>query len=161
MTPLALAVAAPAATGGWFVAVAAIITGVGGLSGLTALLLVASQRRKNDAETRKHSADGATALTNAAVGLIKPLEERLTRAESDNRDLRRKCTAQERRSTEQGAEIRRQRGEIRTLLAILQRIRDAVSAPAATTDPAQTVTVVRSLVAHTPDTSHFTTENGR
>lgn len=154
MTALA---AAATQSSGVFVAVAAVVTALGGFSGLTALILVASQRRKNDAETRKHSADGATALTNAAVGLIKPLEERLTRAESDNVDLRRTVAAHERRNVEQGSEIRRYRSEARTLRAVLQRIRDVVAAPAATTDPGQTVTAVRALVADLP---HYT-ENGR
>lgn len=153
----ALAAAATTQSGGVFVAVAAVVTALGGFSGLTALILVASQRRKNDAETRKHSADGATALTNAAVGLIKPLEERLTRAESDNVGLRRTVHAHERRHAEQGGEIRRYRTESRTLRAVLHRIRDVVTAPAAATDPGRAVTAVRDLVADLP---HYT-ENGR
>lgn len=153
----AWAAATTTQSGGVFVAAAAVVTALGGFSGVTALILVASQRRKNDAETRKHSADGATALTNAAVGLIKPLEERLNRAESDNVDLRRAAAAHERRNVEQGVEIRRYRSEARTLRAVLHRIRDVVTAPAATTDPGQAVATVAALVADLP---HYT-ENGR
>jgi hypothetical protein len=145
-----VAAAAPQVSG-WFVVAAATITGIGGLSGLAALLLVASQRRKNDAETRKHANDGATALTNAAVGLIKPLEDRLARSEADNQNLRRDNDAHDRRNRDQGAQLRRQTGELRALRAILARIRDVVTAPAATADPAATIIVVRDLVASTPD----------
>ncbi len=142
------AAATPASGGGWFVILAGLVTAVGGLSGVAALFLVASQRRKNQAETAKYSADGATALTNAAVGLIRPLEDRLGRAEKDNADLRRAAAAHERRNVEQGQTIRAQREEINTLRALLNRIAQLVTAPAATVDPAQTVTAVRDLVPH-------------
>lgn len=144
----ALAAAAQSQSGGLFVIFAGIITALGGASGVAALFLVASQRRKNQAETAKYSADGVTALTSAAVGLIRPLEDRLTRAEKDNADLRRAVAAHDRRNTEQGTEIRAQREQIRTLRALLNRIREVVTAPAATTDPAQTITAVRDLVPH-------------
>jgi hypothetical protein len=147
----AAVLAAAPQTGGWFVVAAATITGIGGLSGLAALLLVASQRRKNDAETRKHANDGATVLTNAAVGLIKPLEDRLTRSEADNQSLRSQALAHDRRNRDQGTQLRRQAGELRALRAIIARIRDVVTAPAATADPAATIIVVRDLVASTPD----------
>jgi hypothetical protein len=153
----ALALAAPApAAGGWLVVVAAVVTALGGSAGLAALALVASQRRKNDAETRKHSADGATALTSAAVGLIKPLEERLARSESDNDALRGQLVVHERRADGQVATIGEQRREIRALRALLARILQVVTAPTATADPASAVGIVRDLV-----TTVDPTENGR
>ena len=148
----------PAAGNGWFVVVAAIVTAVGGGAGLAALLLVASQRRKNYSDAGKSSADGATALTNAAVGLIKPLEERLSRTEDDNRTLRTEVARHERRDVDQEGTIRNLRREVRALRAILKRIRDVVTTPSATGDPAGQVLIVRDLVATIDSPA---TENGR
>lgn len=148
----------PVPNTGWFVVVATIVTAVGGGAGLAALLLVASQRRKNVAEAGKSSADGATALTNAAVGLIKPLEERLSRTEADNVTLRSEVQRHERRDVDQEGTIRNLRREVRILRAILKRIRDVVTTPSATADPAGQVLIVRDLVA-TVDSA--ATEQGR
>lgn len=129
------------------------ITGIGGLSGLVALLLVGSQRRKNNSEAAKNSADGATVLTNMAIGMVKPLEERLGALSDENRDLRIENTGHERRDIDQERQIDRQTKEIKRLRAILRRIRDAVTSPIALHDPAATISVVRELAAVTGDTA--------
>jgi hypothetical protein len=127
------------------------ITGIGGISGLVALLLVGSQRRKNNSEAAKNSADGATVLTNMAIGMVKPLEERLVVLSDENRDLRIQNTGHERRDVDQEKQIDRQNKEIKRLRNILRRIRDAVTSPVALNDPVTTINVVRELAAVTPD----------
>lgn len=151
--------AAPATGGnGLLVIFLGLLTAVGGGAGLAALLLVASQRRKNNSEAGRQAADGATALTNAAVGLIKPLEERLSRTEEDNRTLRGQVAHHERKDVDQDTTIRTLRREVRALRAILRRIRDVVKSPSATADPAGQVLIVRDLVASVDMPA---TENGR
>lgn len=156
MITLAAASAPVGQPGGpWFVVFVCLATAVGGGSGLAALLLITSQRRKNNAEAHKSNNDSAHVLTSAAVGLVKPLEERLQRTEDDNRDLRSTVDRQERRGRQQDTEISRLRRDMRSLRDLLVRITEAVTSSTSTADPAATVSVVRDMVANV-DHPHVT-----
>ena len=145
--------AAPAAAtqpgGVWFLIFAGILTAVGGGSGIAALLLVGSQRRKSRAEGTKNEADGAQAISNAAVGLIKPLEERIERTEAENRSLGKRLRTADQRIEGQASDIAGLRMDVRALRSILRRIATIVAAPAV--DPPAAVSDIRELLA---DHSH-------
>ncbi len=143
------AVAAPAATqpGGnvWFLVFAGIVTAIGGGSGIAALFLVGSQRRKARAEGTKNEADGAQAISNAAVGLIKPLEERIERTESENRSLATRLRKADQRIEGQSMDIAGLRMDVRQLRGILRRIATIVAAAPAADAPA--LADIRELLA--------------
>ena len=141
----------PGQPGGvWFLVFVALMTALGGGGGVTALVLVASQRRKNRAETRKADADGAQAISNAAVGLLKPLEEQIARVERDNRSLQSRLGKADRRLSEQADTIDGLRDDNRSLRALLRRIATTVTSATALADPPATVLAVRQLVADHP-----------
>jgi uncharacterized protein HemX len=141
----------PAQPGGaWFLVFVAVMTCIGGGGGITALVLVASQRRKNRADTRKAEADGAQAISNAAVGLLKPLEEQVARVERDNRSLQQRLGKADRRLSEQAETIDGLREDNRSLRALLRRITATVTSVTALADPSPTVLAVRQLVADNP-----------
>ena len=152
------AAAAPAAAqpgGVWFLVFVGIVTAVGGGAGLTALLLVASQRRKNKADAVKSDADGAQAISNAAVGLIKPLEERIERAEGEARTLRTRLNRADKKLDEQSSDLINLRADNRSVRALLRRIAFIVTSATALVDPTATLLAVRELLADNP---HHTAE---
>ena len=142
------AAATPAAAqpgGVWFIVFAGIVTAVGGGSGIAALLLVSSQRRKSRAEGNKNEADGAQAISNAAVGLIKPLEERIERTEAENRTLTTRLQRADQRIDSQATMLTGLRVDVRDLRALLRRIVTivAVDRPA---EPQARITELRDLL---------------
>lgn len=152
------AAAAPAASqpgGVWFLVFVGIVTAVGGGAGLTALLLVASQRRKNKADSVKADADGAQAISNAAVGLIKPLEERIERAEGEARTLRTRLNRADKKLDEQSSDLINLRADNRSVRSLLRRIAFIVTSATALVDPTATLLAVRELLADHP---HHTAE---
>lgn len=151
------ATAAPAAQPGgvWFLIFVGVVTAVGGGAGVTALLLVRSQRRKNHADGTKAEADGAQAISNAAVGLIKPLEDRIDRAESENRTLRTRLNRADKRLDDQASDLVNERAENRTIRALLRRIAQIATSASALADPTSTVLAIRELLADHP---HHTAE---
>lgn len=126
-----LAAAAPAATQPtaplWFIIFAGLLTAIGGGSGIAALLLVSSQRRKTRAEGNKNEADGAQAISNAAVGLLKPLEERIERAETENRTLTTRLARADQRIEAQQQTLTGLRVDVRDLRALLRRIASLIA----------------------------------
>lgn len=151
----AAAPAAPQPGGVWFLVFVGIVTAVGGGAGLTALLLVASQRRKNKADTAKADADGAQAISNAAVGLIKPLEERIERAEGEARTLRTRLNRADRKLDEQSSDLINLRADNRSVRALLRKVAFIVTSATALVDPTATLLAVRELLADNP---HHTAE---
>lgn len=144
------AVAAPAATQPgsaplWFLIFAGALTAVGGGSGIAALLLVSSQRRKTRTEGNKNEADGAQAISNAAVGLIKPLEERIERAETENRTLATRVARADQRIESQQTTLAGLRVDVRDLRALLRRIA-ALVAVDRVSEPAAVIVDVRDLL---------------
>lgn len=139
---------APGQPGGTaFLVFVGIMTAIGGLGGIAAIALVASQKRKNRGEAKKAEADGAQAISNAAVGLIKPLEERIERAETENIDLRGKLTRADQRIKDQAASLSRVRAEKSTLLGLIRQVVSIATRATALEDPSATVREVRELVA--------------
>ncbi len=130
----------------WFLLLALVVTLIGGGGGTAALFLVASQRKKNRAETGKSSADGAQAISNAAVGLIKPLEDRIERAETEGRQLRTRLNRADKRINEQGEELAGLRLENRSMRSLLRRIAGAVTGSQAHSDPSGQLTALRELL---------------
>lgn len=151
----AAAPAAPQPGGVWFLVFVGIVTAVGGGAGLTALLLVASQRRKNKADTAKADADGAQAISNAAVGLIKPLEERIERAEGEARTLRTRLNRADKKLDEQSSDLINLRADNRSIRALLRKVAFIVTSATALVDPTATLLAVRELLADNP---HHTAE---
>jgi uncharacterized protein HemX len=139
----------------WFLVFVGIVTALGGGAGLAALLLVASQRRKNRAESTKSNADGAQAISNAAVGLIKPLEDRIERAEAEVRTLRTRLNRADKRLGEQSEEITNLRTDNKSLRALVRRMAAVATGATALVDPAGTVLALRDLLADSP---HHTAE---
>lgn len=146
----------PAQPGGvWFLVFVAVMTCIGGGGGITALVLVASQRRKNQAEVRKAGADSAQAISNAAVGLLKPLEDRLDKVERDNRSLTTRLAKATRRVDDQAEEIAGLRADNRSVRALLRRIAAAATSASALVDPTAALVAIRDLLAEHP---HHTVE---
>lgn len=147
--------AAPQPGGVGFLIFVGIVTAVGGGAGLASLLLVMSQRRKNKAETGKSNADGAHAISNAAVGLIKPLEERIERAENEARTSRTRLTAADKRLETQAADLMNLRADNRSQQTLLRRLAAIATSATALVDPAATLRALRELLADNP---HHTAE---
>lgn len=146
----------PAQPGGvWFLVFVAAVTAVGGGAGLAALALVASQRRKNRAEGGKADADGAQAISNAAVGLIRPLEERIERAEAESRTLRTRLNRADRRIEEQASDLTNLRTDNKSLRSLLRRLAAIATGTTALVDPPATLLAIRELLADHP---HHTAE---
>lgn len=148
-----LAAAAPAATQPgapvWFIVFAGLVTAIGGGSGIAALLLVSSQRRKARSEGNKNEADGAQAISNAAVGLLKPLEERIDRAETENRTLTTRLTRADARIESQQQTLTGLRVDVRELRSLLRRVVAIIATGRANDpgrDPAAVLTEVRDLL---------------
>lgn len=141
--------------GVWFLVFVGLVTAIGGGAGLTSLFLVASQRRKNRAEGNRADADGAQAISNAAVGLLKPLEERIARAEGDAKSLRTRLGRADKRLEEQADEIQALRADNRTQRLLLRKLLMTVAGATALAEPHATLAAVRELLADNP---HHTTE---
>lgn len=60
-----------------FAILANVFAGVGGLTGIMALLMVGPQRRKSAAETEKINADAAEVIRTNAVALLEPTREQV------------------------------------------------------------------------------------
>ena len=142
------AAAAPATQPGGpvFLIFVAVMTCIGGGGGITALLLVNAQRRKYRSESSKSEADGAQAISNAAVGLLKPLEERIERAETENRTLSARIRKADQRIEAQAADLTNSRMDLKSLRGLLRRIATIVQ-PSPGPDAAATVAEVRELLA--------------
>lgn len=146
---------APQPGGVWFLIFVAAVTAVGGGAGLTALFLVASQRRKNRADSGKADADGAQAISNAAVGLIKPLEERIERAEGEARTLRTRLNKADARLEGQSSDLVNLRADNRSLRQLLRRLAALATGATALVDPKATLIAIQELLADHP---HHTAE---
>lgn len=147
--------AAPQPGGVWFLVFVAIVTAAGGGAGIAALWLVASQRRKNRAEGIKADADGAQALSNAAVGLIRPLEDRIERTEAEARTLRTRLNRADKRMADQAEDLTNLRVDNKSLRALVRRIAAITTGATALVDPAATLLALRELLADNP---HHTAE---
>lgn len=155
MTWAAATPTAPQPGGVWFLVFVGIVTAVGGGAGLAALLLVTSQRRKNRAEGTKADADGAQAISNAAVGLIKPLEDRIERAEAEARTLRTRLNRADKRIEDQSADLTNLRADNKSLRALARRLAAIATSATALVDPLATLLAIRELLADHP---HHTAE---
>lgn len=147
--------AAPQVGGVWFLVFVGAVTALGGGAGLAALLLVASQRRKNRAEGNRAHADGAQAISNAAVGLLKPLEERIERAETDARSLRTRLNRADAKLATQSEDLATVHADNRSLRSLVRRVAAVVTGASALSDPAATLHTLRELLAEYP---HHTSE---
>jgi chromosome segregation ATPase len=67
--------------------IATLFAAIGGLAGLVAFLTVRVQKRKIAAEGDKTQADAAKVISDTALILVKPLEEKLRNANSEAKDL--------------------------------------------------------------------------
>jgi chromosome segregation ATPase len=148
---------APAAQPGgvWFLIFVAAMTAIGGGGGITALFLVVSQRRKNRADTSKAEADGAHAISNAAVGLIKPLEDRIEREQAERRTLQTRLNRADRRIADQSDDLVNLRADNKSLRAVLRQVAAILGSATALSDPAATLLSLQELMA---DFSHHTAE---
>lgn len=142
--------AAPQPGGVWFLVFVAVVTAVGGGAGLAALLLVASQRRKNRADSTKAGADGAQAISNAAVGLIKPLEERIERAEAEARTVRTRLNRADAKIAAQAEDLTNLRADNKSLRSLLRRMAAIATGTSALVDPAAAILAQRELLADNP-----------
>lgn len=138
-------VPAPQPGGTGFLIFVAVMTCIGGGGGIAALLLVNAQRRKFRSESVKSDADGAQAISNAAVGLIKPLEDRIERAESENRTLNARVRKADQRIAAQADDLANARIDLKSLRGLLRRIATIVQ-PSPVPDAAAALADVRELL---------------